>query len=204
MNDTNTSKKRPWTLVVLLLVFVVPFAIAWYYYQTQDQREFKLMHHGDLIRPAKSIQQLSFKDTTTNAKFQGDALKGKWWVLYVAPDKCLEECHDNLYNIKQMITALGKNSSRVSSMFISLPDCQKQACEAYVLEHYPDMKQVELSSQSFQALLGENSVLLDRERVGEVYLCDPNGYVMMRYSGATAHKEILKDIKRLLKHSKIG
>tara|TARA_R110002110_G_scaffold271566_3_gene486994 strand:+ start:19966 stop:20580 length:615 start_codon:yes stop_codon:yes gene_type:complete len=204
MNDTNTSKKRPWTLIILFLVFAVPFAMAWYYYQTQDQREFKLMHHGDLIRPAKSIQQLSFTDATNNEKFIGKSLNGKWWVFYVAPDKCLEECHDNLYNIKQMITALGKNSNRVSSMFISLPDCQKQACEGYVLEHYPDMKRAELSLSAFEDLFQETSQPLERERVGEIYLCDPKGYVMMRYSGEAAHQDILKDLKRLLKYSKVG
>ena len=204
MNDTNTSKKRPWTLIILFLVFAVPFAMAWYYYQTQDQREFKLMHHGDLIRPAKSFQQLSFTDATNNEKFIGKSLNGKWWVFYVAPDKCLEECHDNLYNIKQMITALGKNSNRVSSMFISLPDCQKQACEGYVLEHYPDMKRAELSLSAFEDLFQETSQTLERERVGEIYLCDPKGYVMMRYSGEAAHQDILKDLKRLLKYSKVG
>lgn len=198
------NKKGRVILLSLLLLFFVPMIFATYYFYTQDSRQFKLMHHGDLIRPAKSIATLSLEDPALHQAFTGKALQGKWWVIYVSPDKCLEECHDNLYNIKQMITALSKDQSRVNSLFISLPDCQVQACESYVLEHYPQMKQGQISSEAFHQHFLNITDPLERQRVGEVYLCDPRGFIMMRYSGEASYQYILKDLRRLLKTSQIG
>lgn len=204
-NKANTTQgKSKWPIILLAILFIVPFATAMYYYQTKDKREFKLMNHGDLIRPAKDIKTLAFEDSQNNEKLTGQSLRGHWWVWYVSPDKCLQECHDNLYNIRQMVTALGKEAERVSTIFVNLPDCQVQACEKYVLEHYPDMKQVQLDSTTFNAFFNGVTDEIDRQRVGEIYISDPRGFVMMRYSGAINHQYILKDLKRLLKVSQIG
>lgn len=207
MNTSTTpSARKPtsWSVLFLALLFIVPFGLAWYYYHGKDAREFKLINHGELIRPAKDIKNIALEDPTNETKFLGKELKGNWWIWYVSPDKCLQECHDNLYNIKQMITALGKDSERVSALFVSLPDCQVQACESYVLEHYPNMKQAHMDSKAFNTFFDGVTEKLDRERVGEIYISDPRGFVMMRYSGEINHQYILKDLKRLLKVSQIG
>lgn len=201
MNAPAKPRKQAWTLILLFIIFAAPFCFAWYYVSTKDQREFRTVNHGDLIRPAKSIKTLSLADSATQQPFTLDSLKGKWLILYVAPDRCMEECHNNLYNIKQIITALGKKSDKVSSLLISLPDCQKQACSGGILELYPDMKQAELSLPIFEKTFAPYSLKVDREKVGEIYLCDPNGFLVMRYSGDAVHKDILKDLGRLLKFS---
>lgn len=208
MNDTSQtqtgSKKTKWPLIFLLLIFVVPFAFAYYYFKTQDVREFKRMNHGELIQPAKDIKTLNLSDLETHEAIQGDDFKGHWWIWYVSPDKCLQECHDNLYNIRQVISSLGKESSRVMSVFLSLPDCQVQACEKFVLEHYPNLKQAQLESSMFNTFFEGISDPIDRERIGEIYISDPRGYAILKYSGEIDHKLILKDLKRLLKVSQIG
>ena len=117
ISHTNLPKKKlPLTMIILALIFIAPFIFAWYFYITQESREFKLMHHGQLVKPAKDLRFIEFTDPETNQAFTAKDLAGKWWVIYVSPDKCLETCHENLYNIKQMLTALGKEGRRVSSL----------------------------------------------------------------------------------------
>lgn len=206
MNQTPDAKttKSKWPIFILLLVFIVPFALAYYLYSTKDNREFKKMNHGELIQPAKDIKTLSLADLESNDKIEAKDFKGSWWIWYVSPDKCLQECHDNLYNIRQLVTALGKESERVKSVFVSLPDCQIQACEKYVLEHYPNMRQAQMDSKVFKTFFEGVSDPIERERIGEIYISDPKGFVILKYSGEINHKYILKDLKRLLKVSQIG
>lgn len=205
MNNKNIQKQKSiWPLIILTLLFIIPFSLAWYYYHTRENHIFKQVNHGELIQPAKNAQDLVFQDVVTQNTFTGKELRGHWVLWYVSPNKCAQECHDNLYNIKQLITALGKNSPRVHSLFLNLPECLIQPCETTVLEHYPDLKQAQMSHETFNQFFLGISDTVDRERVGEIYLSDPRGFVIMRYSGETNPKDILKDLKRLLKVSQIG
>jgi cytochrome oxidase Cu insertion factor (SCO1/SenC/PrrC family) len=124
--------------------------------------------------------------------------------MYVGPQKCQQTCHDTLYHLKQIHTALGKNTSRLQRLFIAHPNCQKSVCEQYLGENYPDMKKVRMTLKDFDTLLGAHSNAEVKEMVGEIYVIDPQGNIMMHYSADMEARFILSDVKKLLRASKIG
>jgi cytochrome oxidase Cu insertion factor (SCO1/SenC/PrrC family) len=194
MSDTIASppsKHSKLILLLILLVIIGPMLFAWVLVKRAEKHEFKQSNHGDLIPSPPNA-----------APILGKQFLGKWWLVYVGPQKCYEECQSTLYNLRQLQVALGKDSSRVERLFIAHPDCPSALCEVFLTENYPDLLRVKLKPLDFDKLFFVSSP--ERETLGEIYIIDPHGNVMMHYSPDIEPKGILSDLKRLLRVSKIG
>lgn len=184
-------------------ILVGPFLAAYLLIQ-KPADVFRLNNHGDLITPPQDISALSFYDPQKNEPFKGQDLNGKWWLMYVAPLKCQQTCHNILYNMRQIRSALGKDATRLERLFIAHPSCPNSVCEQYLTENYPDMRKAQLKEGAFENLFNAISHKNDRETFGELYIIDPKGNIMMHYGADMDSRAILSDLKRLLKVSKIG
>lgn len=201
------SKSTKSTKIIFLLFFAVlfgPIVFAYHLVQKGHANQFRLTNHGDLISPPVSITSTSFYDLTKKQDLPGKSLYGKWWLVYVSPSKCQQTCHDVIYNLRQIRTALGKDASRLERLFIAHPNCDMSVCETYLSESYPDMLRVKIAEQDFNTLFDAINNPSDREMVGEIYIIDPKGNIMMHYAADAPSRDILSDVKRLLKVSKIG
>jgi cytochrome oxidase Cu insertion factor (SCO1/SenC/PrrC family) len=196
MNATPKTPSKHTKLILLLFTIIImgPVLVAYAMVQKSHIYQFKMSHHGDLISPPFNIA----------ATKTGKELKGRWWLVYVSPPKCQETCHDVLYNMRQIHTALGKNTSRLERLFIAHPHCPTSVCEQFLGEYYPQMKRLNFDKQEFDNLFGKISNNIEKEMVGELYIIDPKGNIMMHYSADTHANGILSDLKRLLRVSKIG
>ena len=58
------------------------------------------------------------------------------------------------------------------------------------------IKQYLLDSQSYSKTLGAIGDKAKRDEVGEFYLIDPKGHIVMYYMGNTPPKGILKDLRK--------
>lgn len=191
-------------LLLMLLVIAGPFLFAWVLLQKSESKQFRLNNHGELISPVQNINHFTLLSLDKDKKenISANSLNGKWWLVYVAPKHCQEECHNTLYNMRQIRTALGKQSRKLDRLFIARPDCPSSLCEAFLDENYPDMRKVTLNAQDFSTLLKPISDKAERDMIGELYLIDPKGNAMMHFSVETPPKDILTDIKRLLRNSR--
>jgi cytochrome oxidase Cu insertion factor (SCO1/SenC/PrrC family) len=199
-------KKRPLiTLILILLVIIGPIILAWFMVKYAQHYEFKKNNNGVLISvPSPNVQTVSFYDFKRRDTLSGESLIGKWWIVYVSPEKCFQECQENLYNLRQIQVALGKNSTRVGRIFVAPPHCSTAFCEGYLPEHYPEMQRITFESADFNKLFLKSSISVASETLGQTYIIDPLGNVMMYYDPDTEPKSILNDLKRLLKVSKVG
>lgn len=207
MTHSNAPTKGKHTKLILglmILIVVGPFLFAWVMLQKGNLQQLRTSNHGDLIIPPPSISTTTLYDLNISQAYPGSKLEGKWWLVYVGPNKCHQECQNTFYNMRQVRTALGKNANRVERLFIPHPNCPQDVCELYLNEYYPDMARAKIDPADFKKTFGTISQPLEREIVGELYLIDPNGNIMMHYAADNEPKEILSDMKRLLKVSKIG
>lgn len=198
------SKHNKIILFLFLAVLIGPFLFAYVLVQKSQNHQFRTSNHGDLITPVRSVAKTTFYDLEKKQKFSAEKLAGKWWLVYVSPPKCQQTCHDVLYNMRQIRTALGKDSPRLERLFIAHPDCHLSVCETYLSESYPDMHRAQIKPRDFDILFGNISNFSERESIGEIFIIDPKGNIMMHYSADMEAKAILSDMKRLLKISKIG
>lgn len=197
-------KSRSMTISLLLLIMLCPLGVAWYLVKQDRPLQLGLSHHGTLISPMINIENMNFYNLKTQQEVKGKVLFGKWSLVYVGPKYCQQTCYSTLYNLRQIRTALGKNSHRLQRIFIAHPSCPLSVCEIYLGEIYPDMLRVKILSPELDKLVGAIGNIPERDLVGELYLIDPIGNIMMRYSVENEPRGILSDIKRLLKISKIG
>lgn len=175
------------TLLLLLIVLLGPFCFALMLIQKGDIHQFRLSNHGDLITPPQDIHRI--------AALKNQKLEGKWWLVYVPSEKCELGCEDILYDMRQIKTALGKDSNRLGKLLITQGGCSKY-CDKFIKQNSIELVKIKLSPQDHSALFNITS--------DSLYLIDPKGYLMMHYEIDTPPKDILTDLKRLLKISKIG
>lgn len=188
-NLANTKKSNYTVLYLLLLLFFVPLIAAWVFYKTPQQWYKSSVNNGVLLKTPLHLEQ--FKLNYSDGKsFNANDERGHWLMLYRVALPCDKGCETNLYYMRQVRTALGKDRERVQRMVIT-DATPSPALDQLLIKDY----------QGTQHLINSDKLAL---QTGSLYLVDPIGNIIMQYSGTIEPKKLLTDINRLLKISKIG
>ena len=189
-----TEKKTTWARVQMLLiasVFFGPLAIATYMYYTGAFMPEGRTNHGELLKPVSNI-------TTDSPNSEIAALgDGYWLLVYSNEAGCNEACRDALYTMRQSRKMLGKEMDRLKRVFLhgeSSPDTVFLADEHAGLIILRDE---ELSGH----LKNKTPANLS---AGGYFLVDPLGNLVMYFAPEVYPGDMVADIKRLLKLSRIG
>ena len=210
--------------MVLLLIAGIPLtmilAASWLWYFVVEGNldlvnAIGTANRGMLIEPPRPL---------TNARFNDDAGAGYVWVdseprwTMVVVNQggyCDRTCERRLYTTRQIHISLGKEFNRVRRAYISDQSIANNtvAVPEAPLAGWPE----QLTDNQFSALVVQmhNGLLslsvapdtlaaLFPEAVAEPsqwYLVDPAGWVMMRFSDELSYKDVLSDLKFLLKNS---
>lgn len=188
------------TLVVLAVIFLSPIVLSWILFSFTDVGRDEENHgHGVLIDPPRNIQD---RELTDPAAGQGGIrLYGKWSLVYLASGKCGPDCDTGLYTMRQLRLAMGPDAHRVQRVLFVLNPAG------------PVLSDRQLNSYSGQTIAGVDEEVLqtfkltDAEspvKLRRLYIVDPLGNLMMSYPTGTDPAGIIKDLKRLLKYSRIG
>ena len=118
-------------------------------------------------------------------------------MYYFASANCDSSCQNELYNMRQVNLALGKNADRVQHVVVHLSTPQNEFMKYMETEH-PEAIRVYSSIENIQGLIGKSAP------AEYIYLVDPLGNIMMKFLNTLKAKLILKDINKLLKISRIG
>jgi len=197
MSDTvpqPTGKRgRLQALFILMLPITLMILATWMYYSGAWLPTGRI-NNGALIMPPVNLNTMGVRDEGGNL-LNAEALDGEWGMLVLAGSDCTESCANALYLSRQVHIALGRNATRMNRYLISdglsLSDEQQR-------EH-PGLKILkadlaEVKKQLPESVMGDNPILL----------VDPLGNIMMHYGPDHTGKQMLKDLEKLLKASKIG
>ena len=162
------------------------------------------VNHGELITPLRPMPSFQLQ------ALSGDPLdetffRGKWTIVYLAHGSCDRNCVEQLYTIRQVRLAQGKNIDRLQRLMLWQDEGISAEQRSELQEHFPGQVIVPLSAQESPALLKEFA-LDGREplRAGRIYLVDPLGHLMMSYEPEDEPRGMIKDLERLLKYSSFG
>ena len=181
------------------MIFVGPLLVAIFLYSIRDNLSFgEPTSYGELIHPAQPIKTIEIQDNA-NQKLDIEYIKGKWSYLIFAGPNCDLICEAGLFKVRQAKLATGKDVNRVQ-YFLVLDETQTNAVAADLLDRHPLLTSGKLLKWQTEVKASEQEKLVP----GYIYLVDPFGNVMMRYSPESTSKGMYKDIKKLLKISNIG
>jgi hypothetical protein len=176
------ARKQIWILVA---VFFAPLALAFLLYYGGGWRPPGSTNKGELISPPRPLPAAS-------------AWHGKWTLVYVGDGRCDERCRAALLLTRQTRLALNADMTRVQRVFLVTGHC----CDRTYLEpEHPDLTIEQVDNAAGAALLAAFPDVAS----GSVYIVDPLGNLMMRHApSAGLSKDLLEDLRKLLKLSHIG
>jgi cytochrome oxidase Cu insertion factor (SCO1/SenC/PrrC family) len=189
--DPNNLRARR-TLVLMALVAVAPFVLAWAAYLLWKPERH--MNHGELIAPRPlPVATLASRDGTP---FRLDAHRGKWVLIHADSGACGDYCRKQLYYMRQIRLAQGANQERIDRVWLLTDERQPPADIAPLYEG------VDVVRAAGSALV--TALPADRDVSDHVYLVDPLGNLMLRFPRDPDPKGMVRDLQRLLKVSRIG
>jgi len=195
MMISNISKSRL-KLIGIILLFVTPVIYAWYLvFFTNFKMHSKGVEHGLLISPIIQVGDFELVEPISHKIYQ---LMGKWTLVSFVENKCDKACEFQLYSLRQIWLALGKDGNKIQRLVIVKDN------------NLITSEQIKLSQGQF--LLKDDRDLKDRLNSRfksypafeseAIYLIDPYGNLMMQYKKGTNPSGIIKDLERLIRISK--
>lgn len=179
-------------LSLIAAVFFGPLLFAaWLYYQGDLIQPANRSNHGALLEPIISLVD-ALPASPLHAHNQGH-----WLLLYQHDGICDEDCNVALYGLRQSRLMLGKEMDRVVRVFLHgeiVPDTVLQSDEHRGLITITDNDLEQLLTNKTPALLP----------AGGYYLIDPLGNLVMYFQPDINPRDMVDDIRHLLKLSRIG
>lgn len=190
-------------LVILVLLFIIPWFGAYFLYKEGDQIHLKTTNRGQLIEPPRQWSAFTFLDEN-GAPLMMEQSYGKWTFVYVIPGACDSACNKMLFYMRQIRTATGKDSDRVRLGALSFTDHKNPQLNAMLAKDYPQFVHYFLPMREWNKVMGDLPSTSLANTAGYLYLVDPQGNIMMGYPLTTNPSDIFKDLQKLLKVSQIG
>jgi cytochrome oxidase Cu insertion factor (SCO1/SenC/PrrC family) len=182
------------TLLLLVLLFFAPLALAFLMYYGSGWRPAGRTNHGELIEPPRTLPEVSL--SRSDGAPAASVLRARWSLVYVGAGDCAAACRRTLYYMQQTHLALGNAMPRVQRVFLATRPC----CDISLRRQYPDLITLDASAPAAAALLAQ----FPPERDSGIFIVDPRGNLMMRYDANQDPKGLREDLKKLLDLSHIG
>jgi cytochrome oxidase Cu insertion factor (SCO1/SenC/PrrC family) len=198
MNDkvNEENSRNPYTIWFVVLTFVAPVAVAYIVFFFGNVSSFT--NKGEILNPIVEISAFKLKDED-NVLVPNESLTYKWRLISFVGSDCDEACNSRLYDSRQIHKSLGKNQHRVLRMIVHL-DPPSEELNKLIEKEYPNALNFFGDKKTISELLGKSANIEENE----IYIMDPVGNIMMRFTQDQPNKDFLKDLGKLLKASQIG
>jgi len=179
-------------LALVFAIFLGPLlaAFAWYYGIGGAPRA--TTNHAPLLTPPVPLRAFA-NPMVAGARFNLESLRRKWSIVHLLPAPCAAQCERALYHTRQARLALGRDTARVQRILLG----QRAQLTRLAADH-PD------AIRLTPAATGLEHQLAALPHPADTVLIDPLGNAMLIIPATLAPRDLLKDLKKLLKLSRIG
>jgi cytochrome oxidase Cu insertion factor (SCO1/SenC/PrrC family) len=198
-DNARAANRNPYTLWFVVIAFVLPVVGAYTLYFT-GYTPSAFTNKGELIQPVVDVGTLALVDDRGEALSREAITQRKWQMIYFAGAACGQDCNDTLYKIRQVNKAVGKNAYRLRRLIVHLDAPDAEFFEL-ISEEYPEARRLYADRQTIMAALQAIGAQPD---ASDIYLMDPLGNIMMRFTGDMPGKWLIHDLNKLFKVSQIG
>jgi len=219
MTDSNpTTNNR----MVLLLISGIPLIMIlaatwlWYFVARGDLDLVGMVgtaNRGALVQPPRQLDDQTLRDDSgLNIKFAD--LQPRWaMVVPAAGGRCDEACENTLYVTRQIHLAMGKEYNRLRRLYVSTETVESMQLAVrelsdgrtapaadefarYLATEHSGLQALTVPAAGYGALFAEHTA-----DSSTWYLVDPAGWIMMSYNNKVPYKDVIADLKFLLKNS---
>lgn len=189
--SSNKPEKSLFSLWLLIAVCIAPVAasyIAFYFWQPSGH-----VNYGELLEP-RPLPAAGLR-LVDGAPLDWQQLRGKWVFAMIDSGNCDANCQQKLLFMRQVRLTQGKELERIERAWLISDDATPVAA-------------ITTAYQGTLLIRAAGSELIKafpapRVQTDHIYVIDPLGNLMMRYPRDADPRRMVKDIARLLKHSKV-
>ena len=217
MEPMNQTRKNRIVLLSIAGIPVTMILVAtwlWYFVVRGDLDIVDMLgtaNRGTLVQPPRQLDERALFDAS-GLVFKYADLEPKWGMLVPGLNgRCGVSCEQSLYLTRQIRVALGKGFTRLRRFYVS--ETTQEDTQLTVAE-LSDQRPAPAGFEDFLANEHRGLEVLTVEAgvTGELfaeyledpttwYLVDPAGWIMMTYNSETSYKDVIADLKFLLKNS---
>jgi hypothetical protein len=193
---TQPIQRSKWKLYMVIGICVAPILISYltYYVIKPTGRT----NYGTLLDPRLYPMPKLNSVLLGGAPEELTAYKGKWIMLQVSSSDCQTRCQSGLFAMRQLRLMQGKDMDRIERVLLVI---DQQPIETMLIRAYDGMHILRVDAKALDAWLPAEPGTTDQDRL---YLIDPLGNLMMRYTVDADPNKVKKDLIKLLKASSIG
>lgn len=190
-------------MIALISIYAAPLIAAWLWLgYVRSNEGVGVSVNGELIKPAVPVKDFELRNASGDS-WGVENFKQKWSMVYFSDEECNAACEKSLYNMRQVRLSTGRRMDRVQRVFVTgdlvnMSGKLEQASEGLAVVGGTNEQMSALDTQ-FRAAEKEMQPCENC-----IYLVDPFGNLMMRFSPDLDPKKMYKDLKHLLKVSRIG
>jgi hypothetical protein len=173
--------------LLIILSFAGPLILASFMYKYSDLIPVaEPKSNGNLINPVITISEEEDFDNILRDK--------KWTFMYVYENEtCDLICEATLYMMQQVRESVGRERSRIKNLLI-VNNKFNNNDNKKIINKYNKIKLLEVIDKGFFNQIKKN----------HLYIVDPLGNIFMYYNKDFNAKGLKKDIKKILRISRIG
>ena len=180
-----TRRRGRFQLILILLLTVGPMVLATGMYKLKFWLPESRSYHGELLGNGQSRAALGVT-----------ADEQRWQLLVTAPQACAADCQQLVYLARQLQIGLGRDASRASHALAAAQPVDAAYAATLQLE-YPQLQRYTLDLPTYtQGAEGNGAA--------QLWIIDPHGNLVLRYGPGVIGKDVLNDLRHLLKLSYIG
>jgi hypothetical protein len=219
MEQTDASNNNR---LVLLLIAGIPVTMIlaaswlWYFVVEGDLDLVGVLgtaNQGTLVQPPRQMDSVALMDSAgLPISWEHSEQEPRWVLLVPSPGPaCKEACERRLYLTRQIHIAMGKEFNRIGRAFVSDTAVDDTALAVDALSDggalpadfgellardHRGLRVLGVSPRDFSTLFPELP-----QNPETWYLVDPAGWIMMSYDDSVGYRDVMSDLKFLLKNS---
>jgi cytochrome oxidase Cu insertion factor (SCO1/SenC/PrrC family) len=190
--ETNKKPEKSllslWLLIALCAAPVAAAYVAFYLWQPSGH-----VNYGELLEP-QPLPDIALK-LDDGSPWRVSDLRGKWTFVMLDSGSCDENCRQKLLYMRQVRLTQGKELDRIVRAWLMTDDAEPGEA---VRSEYQGTLLVRAAGSTLTSLFPATGMPSDH-----IYVIDPYGNLMMRYPRNPDPRSMVKDIGRLLRHSKV-
>lgn len=175
------TSSKSFVLVGLFLVFAAPGLMAYLFYSHPEWLEKGRTNRGLLISPS------IYLDTKVNGP------QSKWSLILWSPKNCGKACQLQVDKLARVRLALGRRLYQLDALLLLGQEAQDISI--------PFKKHLQDEAIKVQKVADYLKGALPFSEQPQVYIKNPEGYLILSYSVGAKPDDIYHDLKHLLKNS---
>ena len=179
-------------LILIGLVFVGPLIVSFVVYFGGVWKPENSSINGVLLDEPAVLPDEPFSEAISTSSF-----RKKWSLIHVTRNACDESCRETLYTTRQVRQALNRDKGRVQRV---LCDIGSSVDKEFLKTEHPGLFVVNDDYPACSVFLEMFADSSNRD----VFLADPLGNLIIHFPPETGMRGMHRDMKKLLRVSRIG